>query len=102
MKTFIVSEIASNWEGNLEKAKKLISESKKSGANAVKFQMWRANDLYKETHPDWKIIKKSELSFDYVEKLKKFADNIGIEFSLANLDIYYEKSLVFYNKIYFI
>ena len=80
MKTFIVSEIASNWEGNLEKAKQLISESKKSGANAVKFQMWRANDLYKETHPDWKIIKKSELSFEYVEKLKKFADNIGIEF----------------------
>ncbi|MBC8298065.1 MAG: N-acetylneuraminate synthase family protein [Pelagibacterales bacterium] len=80
MKTFVVSEIASNWEGSLKTAKKLISESKKSGANAVKFQMWRATDLYKESHPDWKIIKKSELSFDYVKKLKKFSDDIGIEF----------------------
>ena len=30
------------------------------GANAVKFQMWRASDLY-VGHPDWKIIKKSEI-----------------------------------------
>ena len=80
MKTFVVSEIASNWEGSLQKAKKLISESKKSGVDAVKFQMWRATDLYKETHPDWNIIKKSELSFNQVEKLKKFSDDIGIEF----------------------
>jgi len=80
MKAFIISEIASNWEGSLQTAKKLILESKKAGANAVKFQMWRANDLYQESHPDWKIIKKSELSFDHVKKLKKFSDDIGIEF----------------------
>ena len=55
MKTFIVAEIASNWEGSVPTAKKLIRESKKSGANAVKFQMWRASDLYKG-HPDWKMI----------------------------------------------
>ena len=61
MKTFIVAEIASNWEGSVPTAKKLIRESKKSGANAVKFQMWRASDLYKG-HPDWKMIKKSELT----------------------------------------
>ena len=65
MKTFVVSEIASNWEGSLQKAKKLISESKKSGVDAVKFQMWRATDLYKETHPDWNIIKKSVLQKVY-------------------------------------
>ena len=46
MKSYIIAEIASNWEGSISKAKKLILESKKAGANAVKFQMWRANDLY--------------------------------------------------------
>jgi len=79
MKAFIVSEIASNWEGDLNKAKKLIFESKKAGADAVKFQMWRAKDLYSK-HPDWKIIKKSEITFKKAAKLKKFADQAGIEF----------------------
>ena len=79
MKTYVVAEIASNWEGNLTKAKKLIRESKTSGANAVKFQMWRASDLY-AGHSDWNIIKKSELTFEKARKLKKYADSIGIEF----------------------
>ncbi len=79
MKAFIVAEIASNWEGSISIAKKLIKESKKAGADAVKFQMWRASDLY-EGHPDWKIIKKSELTFDKVKKLKLYSDQLGIEF----------------------
>ena len=54
MKTFIVAEIGSNWEGRLSKAKRIIHECKKAGANAVKFQMWRAEDLYTVDHPNWK------------------------------------------------
>ena len=80
MDTYIVAEIASNWEGSISKAKKLILESKKAGANAVKFQMWRANDLYSKANPQWKIIKKSELTFEKAEKLKKYADSQNIEF----------------------
>ena len=80
MKSYIIAEIASNWEGSVSKAKKLILESKKSGANAVKFQMWRANDLYSKENPQWKIIKKSELTFKKAEKLKKYADEQDIEF----------------------
>ncbi len=79
MKAFIVAEIASNWEGSISTAKKLIKESKKAGADAVKFQMWKASDLY-QGHPDWKIIKKSELTFDKVKKLKSYSDQLGIEF----------------------
>ena len=80
MKVTIIAEIGSNWEGDLQKAKKLISKSKKAGADLVKFQMWRAKDLYSENHPNWTTIKKSELTFDKAKKLKKFADKIGIEF----------------------
>ena len=32
-------------------------------------------------------------------EMQNMEHNLGIEFSLANLDVYYEKSLVFYNKI---
>ena len=80
MKSFIVAEIASNWEGSFIKATKLIQESKNAGANAVKFQMWRAHDLYNNKHPNWKFIKKSEITLEKAKKLKKIADNIGIEF----------------------
>ena len=80
MKSYIVAEIASNWEGSVSKAKKLILASKKAGANAVKFQMWRANDLYSKDHSDWKIIKKSELTFKKAERIKKYADEQNIEF----------------------
>lgn len=80
MKSYIIAEIASNWEGSISKAKKLILESKKAGVNAVKFQMWRANDLYSAQNPQWEIIKKSELTFKKAEKLKKYADDQNIEF----------------------
>ena len=80
MKTTIIAEIGSNWEGSLNTAKKIILECKKAGADTVKFQMWRAKDLYSETHPDWTTIQKSELTFKKAEKIKKISDNLGIEF----------------------
>ena len=80
MRITVVAEIGSNWEGNIIKAKKIIRECKKSGADAVKFQMWRANDLYDAKHPSWKVIKKSELTFNQASILKKFADKIKIDF----------------------
>ena len=80
MRATIVAEIGSNWEGSLSKAKKLIRLSKKAGADAVKFQIWRAEDLYSSKHPHWKDIKKSELSFKKIKILKKYSDEIGIEF----------------------
>ena len=80
MKITVVAEIGSNWEGNIIKAKKIIRECRKSGADAVKFQMWRANDLYDAKHSSWKVIKKSELTFNQASILKKFADKIKIDF----------------------
>ena len=80
MKITVVAEIGSNWEGSIIKAKKIIRECKKSGADAVKFQMWRANDLYNTKHPSWKVIKKSELTFNQASMLKKFADKMKIDF----------------------
>ncbi len=79
MKVFSIAEIGSNWEGDLSIGKKIIKECKNSNADAVKFQMWRAEDLY-PSHPLFKKIKKTELSFKNAEKLKNFADSIGIEF----------------------
>ena len=80
MKAFITAEIGSNWEGNYAKAKKIIRECKKAGVDAVKFQMWKAEDLYNKSHPNWNEIKRSELSFQMAKKLKEFSDKQKIEF----------------------
>ena len=80
MKVFVVAEIGSNWEGDTRKVKKIIRECKNAGADAVKFQMWRARDLYSQKHPQWKIIRKSELTSKKVERIKKYADEQNMEF----------------------
>ena len=80
MKVFVVAEIGSNWEGDIKKAKKIIRECKNAGADAVKFQMWRASDLYSKKHPQWNTIRKSEVVSEKAEKMKKYADGQKIEF----------------------
>jgi sialic acid synthase SpsE len=95
LKTFVIAEIGSNWEGSIVKAKKLLLECKKSGTNAVKFQMWRAEDLYPK-HNLFKIIKKSELSFKDVKIIKNYADSIGIEFFCS---VFYPEAVHFLESI---
>ncbi len=97
MKTTIIAEIGSNWEGSLTIAKKIISECKNAGADAVKFQMWRAKDLYSDTHPEWVTIKKSELTFNKAKKIKKISDNLGIEFLCS---AFYPEAVTFLESIH--
>jgi len=92
LKTTIIAEIGSNWEGSVSKAEKIINECKKAGADAVKFQMWRAKDLYSENHPNWKEIKKSELTFEKAKRIKKIADKIEIEFICS---VFYPEAVKF-------
>ena len=96
MKSFVVGEIASNWEGSFSKATKLIQESKNAGVDAVKFQMWRANDLYNNKHPNWKFIKKSEITFEKAKKLKRIADKVSIEFFCS---AFYPEAIRFLEKL---
>ena len=43
--TILVAEIGWNFLGNLKLAKKMIAAAKKSGADAVKFQIWDPSNL---------------------------------------------------------
>lgn len=96
LKTTVIAEIGSNWEGDLDKAKNLIKECKKAGADAVKFQMWRATDLYSKSHPNWKVIKKAELTFKKAKAIKKFSDSIGIEFFCS---VFYPEAVDFLESL---
>ena len=96
MKAFVVAEIGSNWEGDPKKAQSIIKECKKAGADAVKFQMWRAKDLYEKSHPNWKKIVKSELTFEKAKQIKKIADKNHIEFFCS---VFYSEGVDFLESI---
>ena len=83
MKVFSIAEIGSNWEGNLSIGKKIIKECKNSDADAVKFQMWRSEDLY-PFHPLFKDYQEEIRSLDYNKKYEIWKKNyykqfLGIE-----------------------
>ncbi len=106
---YIISEIGVNHEGSMELAKRLIDESKLGGAHAVKFQSYKAEtlssknspaywDMTKESTPSqYELFKKHDKFWkkEFVE-LKKYCDQVGIEFLSTPFDI---ESAIFLNEL---
>ena len=82
-KPYVIAEIGSNFDQSLEKAYKLISIAKNSGANAVKFQLFDSNQLYNKKHELYKIFMSIELNKKWIKKLKIFADYKKLDFILS-------------------
>ena len=79
-KSYIIAEIGINHEGSLNKALSLIKSAKKCGANAVKFQFFKASDLYLSKDKNFKIVKNFELSPSSLIKLRKYSKKNKIDF----------------------
>ncbi len=91
---FIIAEAGVNHNGDFELAKKLIDTAKDSGADAVKFQTFKTENVvtkyagmaeYQEKNIGKKetmqeMIKKLEISYDSFDKLKNYCDEKGIMF----------------------
>lgn len=95
-KPYIIAEIGSNFDQSIEIAKQLIDVAKSSKANAVKFQLFKAKNLYLKSHPFYKIFKAIELKYIWLEKLKKYANNLKLDFIVSPFDL---ESAKFLNKI---
>ena len=81
MKNFqIIAEVGSNWSGSEKIGKKMIKAAKLAGADYVKFQMWRASDLYKKSDPFWNYMKRSEVTPEIAKIFKKYSDEQNIKF----------------------
>ena len=93
---FIIAEAGVNHNGKLGLAKKLIDRAKEAGADAVKFQTWITDEIFTPSYPEYKMLKKLELSYNDFEKLKKYAQKKGIIF-LSTPDE--EKSADFLEKL---
>lgn len=73
---FLIAEIGSNWDGDMELAKDTITACKKAGADAVKFQLWKTEIVY----PNNPENKKWELSFDQCKELEHYCRGNDIMF----------------------
>jgi len=67
---FIVAEAGSNHDGSLKKAFALIDAAAKAGADAVKFQLFRADRLYAPTAGRSDYLKRSQSIFEIIRSME--------------------------------
>jgi sialic acid synthase SpsE len=87
-KPYIIAEACINHEGEMELAKKMIVEAKNCGADCVKFQIHNLeNEMLKETPKSdnfeeslWDTLKRTNIDIKKQEILKKFCEEIGIQY----------------------
>lgn len=91
---FIIAEAGVNHNGDIELAKKLIDAAKDAGADAVKFQTFKAENVvsnaakmadYQEKNigsneSQLEMIKGLELNYNSFKELKEYCDDMGITF----------------------
>jgi len=97
---FIIAECGVNHEGDYSKAKLMIDQAKSAGANAVKFQSYKASKLAVKDSPTYWDHNKEKSNTQYelfkkhdsfgkkeFERLKKYCDKKNIEFLSTPFDI---------------
>lgn len=100
--TYFIADIAANHDGNLSRALKLIRLAAKSGANAAKFQHFKADTIVsdvgfkklggKQSHQSkWKksvfqVYKDASLNIKWTKKLKNECKKNNIDFFTSAYD----------------
>ena len=102
--TYFIADVAANHDGSLARAKKLIRLSAKAGANAAKFQHFKAETivsdfgfrrLKKMAHQKkWKksvfqVYKEASIDFKWTSELAKECKKNKIDFMTSPYDLDY-------------
>ena len=81
---YFIAEISSNHNGDLQRCFKFIDEAKKAGFDAVKFQLFKVDDLFtKETLNRKSFLKRRkrwELPLNFLSKIRKRCTYNKIDF----------------------
>jgi N-acetylneuraminate synthase len=93
---FIIAEAGSNHNGSLQQAKQLIDVAASAGADAVKFQVFRADRLYPKNAgitdylriptPIYDIIAQMEMPYDWLPRLASHCNSKGVLFLASVFD----------------
>jgi len=67
---FVISEAGSNHNGDLDVAKELIDVAVEAGVDAVKFQTFRAEDLYVEDSGEVEYLEDDRSIYDIIESME--------------------------------
>jgi len=97
---FIIAEAGVNHEGSMELAKRLVNEAKQGGADAIKFQSYKADSLASKHSPAYWDLSKEPIESQHdlfkkydkfwkkeFEELKNVCDKTGIEFLSTPFDL---------------
>jgi sialic acid synthase SpsE len=100
--TYFIADIAANHDGNLERATQLIRMCKESGADAAKFQNFRAPNIVSDygfrhmgdqvSHQaTWKksvfeVYQNASIPFEWTYELKAVCDEVGIDYFSSPYD----------------
>ena len=101
--TYFIADIAANHDGVLDKALELISLAAEAGADAAKFQHFRADHIVsdkgfrelggQQSHQSswsqsvYEVYKKASLPWEWTEPLAQRAAEAGIDFFTSPYDI---------------
>lgn len=77
-----ICEVGSNHNGSLDRIYKLIDTAKDIGANAIKFQLFRAEQLWSDPETQKKM-HRWELPEEYIPEISIYCKKIGIEFGCS-------------------
>ena len=92
---FIIAEAGSNHNGSLEQAKKLIDVAAEAKADAVKFQIYKAESLYSKYTPEfsylkgqnvYELIKNIETPREWIKELAGYCKDKNIIFLATPFD----------------
>jgi len=93
---FIIAEIGSNHGQDINIAKKLIDIAKEAGADAAKFQLFDADELYNPSDELYEVFKEMQLNSDWLVELKSYTESKGLVFFASPFD---EKSICLLNDL---
>jgi len=104
-KTYFIADIAANHDGDLERAKQLCLLAKNAGADAAKFQHFKAQTIVsdkgfkdlgsQQSHQaNWnksvyEVYDDASVPLDWTPELKKYCDEIEIDFFTTPYDLDY-------------
>ena len=84
--TLIIAEVGSNHDGKLEQARQLIDVAADSGADAVKLQLFKAENLYSKNDSMFATMKANELPQEWVRELAAYAKSRSLMFLASPFD----------------
>lgn len=87
VKTYIISEIGINHQGDMDDAHDLILSSARQGADAVKLQTYITEQRVPQDDPLYPLLKKCELSYDQQQTLYTYAKQLGLDFISTPFDV---------------